>query len=468
MTAFAKTAFAKTGSPRHIAVIDIGKTNVKLALVDRAAMVELAVLTRPNRVLPGPPYPHFDTEGHWRFLLAGLAQFQALHGVDAISITTHGACAALLDADGALATPVLDYEHDGPGETAAEYDALRPAFSETGSPRLGMGLNLGAQLHWLFARDAGLADRVRQVVTWPQYWGYRLTGVLACDLSSLGCHTDLWEPGAGRFSRLVDRMGLGGKMAPPLRPDAILGPLLPAIAMNTGLAPLTPVVCGIHDSNASLLPHLLTQAGPFSVVSTGTWVVCMAIQGTTPALDEARDTLINVAADGRPVPSARFMGGREYALVRAGRAAVATEADEARVLAAGLMLFPSIIPKGGPFPGQVTRWSAAPGDYSNACQEVALSFYLALMTAECLAMIGASGAVIVEGPFAANQAYCRMLAAATARTVLRAASQTGTSIGAALLFGAPDSAVPMVATVTTANAVDYGTYARAWRATISG
>ena len=34
--------------------------------------------------------------------------------IDAISVTTHGATAALLDADGALALPVLDYEHDGP------------------------------------------------------------------------------------------------------------------------------------------------------------------------------------------------------------------------------------------------------------------------------------------------------------------------------------------------------------------
>lgn len=462
------TAFANTGSPRHIAVIDIGKTNVKLALVDRAAMVELAVLTRPNRVLPGPPYPHFDTEGHWRFLLAGLAQFQTSHGVDAISITTHGACAALLDANGALATPVLDYEHDGPRETAAEYDALRPAFSETGSPRLGMGLNLGAQLHWLFARDAGLADCVRQVVTWPQYWGYRLTGVLACDLSSLGCHTDLWEPDAGRFSRLVDRMGLHGKMAPPLRPDAGLGPLLPAIALNTGLAPLTPVVCGIHDSNASLLPHLLTQAGPFSVVSTGTWVVCMAIQGTTPAMDEARDTLINVAADGRPVPSARFMGGREYEMIRAGRASLATADDEAGVLAARLKLWPSVMAQGGPFPARKMGWSSAPGAFSDAQQEVALTFYLALMTAACLALTGAAGPVIVEGPFAANPAYCRMLAAATGRPVLRAGSQTGTSIGAALLFGAPQIPPPLVATVPAANVVDYQIYARDWRAAIGG
>ena len=455
-----------TGGPRHIAVIDIGKTNAKLALVDRAAMMELAVLTRPNRVLPGPPYPHFDVDGHWRFILDGLAQFQASHGVDGISITTHAACAALLGANGSLAAPVLDYEHDGPAETAAEYDALRPGYAVTGSPRLGVGLNLGAQLHWLLVRDPGLRDRVQHVVTWPQYWGYRLTGQLACDLSSLGCHTDLWEADTGRFSSLVVALGLQGKIADAMLPDAVLGPLLPAISDATGLSPGTPVVCGIHDSNASLLPHLLTQSAPFAVVSTGTWVVCMAVGGAAPTLDAARDVLINVAADGRPVPSARFMGGREYEMVRAGRAVVATPTDEAGVLAAGLMLWPSVVAEGGPFPGREMGWSHPPARFSDGFQEVALAFYLGLMTAECLDLTGAIGPMIVEGPFATNPAYCRMLAAAAGRPVLCAASQTGTSIGAALLFGAPENPPPMTATLLAANAVDYQTYALAWRAAI--
>lgn len=139
----------------HVAVIDIGKTNAKLALVDLADLSEIAVVTRSNTVLPGPPYPHFDVEGHWTFLLDALARFHADHGIDAISITTHGACAALLDDRGDLATPILDYEYTGPDELSAQYDALRPAFEETGSPRLAAGLNIGAQLHWLFALDDG-------------------------------------------------------------------------------------------------------------------------------------------------------------------------------------------------------------------------------------------------------------------------------------------------------------------------
>ncbi|MAY48021.1 MAG: carbohydrate kinase, partial [Rhodobacteraceae bacterium] len=219
----------------HVAVIDIGKTNAKLALVDLADLSEIAVVTRPNTVRPGPPWPHFDVEGHWNFLLEALARFHAEHGIDAISITTHGASAALLAADGSLAAPILDYEHTGPDDMAAAYDAIRPDFAETGSARLGMGLNVGAQLHWQFAVDPGLKDRTATIVTYPQYWGYRLTGVAATDVTSLGCHTDLWVPSEGRFSSLVDRLDIGDKIAPARASGDILGPVMPEVAARTGL-----------------------------------------------------------------------------------------------------------------------------------------------------------------------------------------------------------------------------------------
>ncbi|MEM7614279.1 MAG: FGGY family carbohydrate kinase, partial [Pseudomonadota bacterium] len=319
-------------SAQHVAVIDIGKTNVKLALVDLADLSEVAVLTRPNTVLPGPPWPHFDVQGHWAFLLDGLAKLQRAHGISAVSVTTHGASGALIGADGTLAAPVLDYEHCGPEDLSAAYRAIRPPFTETGSPPLAMGLNLGAQLHWQFTVDPELRARTRTIVTYPQYWGLRLTGVAATDVTSLGCHTDLWMPYAGRFSPLVDRLGIAGKLAPPRAPWEILGPVLPEIATQTGLAPATPVYCGLHDSNASLLPHLLGQEAPFSVVSTGTWVIAMSIGAARKALDPARDTLINVSALGDPVPSARFMGGREHDLAAGGPYPPPTDQDIRDVL----------------------------------------------------------------------------------------------------------------------------------------
>ena len=45
--------------------------------------------------------------------------------------------------------PVLDYEYGGADCLTDEYNALRPDFAETLSPRLPKGLTVGAQLFWL-------------------------------------------------------------------------------------------------------------------------------------------------------------------------------------------------------------------------------------------------------------------------------------------------------------------------------
>ena len=452
-------------TPRYIAVIDIGKTNAKLVLVDATDLSELEVLTRPNTVLAAPPYPHFDVDTIWRFILDGLERFQKAHGVDAISIATHGAACALIAPDGTLAAPILDYEHAGPDDMAEAYDAIRPKFSETGSPKLSLGLNLGAQLHWQFAREPGLRERTAAIVTYPQYWGHRLTGVLACDPSSLGAHTDLWNPYEGRFSSLVDVLGLADKMAPARRSAEVLGPVLPWIAVQTGLSPGTRVHCGIHDSNASLLPHVLTRSAPYSVVSTGTWVIAMTIGGKEVALEPSRDTLLNVNAFGAPVPSARFMGGREFELAMSSQTIECAEQSLDVVANGGPMLLPAMVPESGPFQGQQHSWIGTeplPGTQERAA---AVGFYLGLMTAECLTLTGHEGSVFVEGPFSRNQAFCRMLAAATNCSVSAIDDATGTGQGAALL-ALDGRALPQAEQGTTYHAKEhsmYEQYASHWR-----
>ncbi|MDS9468979.1 FGGY-family carbohydrate kinase [Paracoccus sp. MBLB3053] len=446
---------------KHVAVIDIGKTNAKLALVEAENLTEVAVVTRPNRPLPGPPWPHADIQGLWQFFTAHLASFHAEFGIDAISVTTHGAAAVLLDDTGSLAVPMLDYEHPGPEDAYAEYDKIRPDFHETGSPRLPMGLNLGAQLHWMLKTFPGLAERVAHIVTYPQYWGWRLTGVLACDMSSLGCHTDLWDPWHGRFSPLVERLGLARKMAPPRRATEVLGGLCPSVSAHTGIPTGTPVAVGIHDSNASLFSHVQGREPPFAVVSTGTWVVAMAVGGDAVGMDPARDMLVNVNALGQPVPSARFMGGREYELISCGSTACPTEEERRRVLLGKTMILPPVEPGSGPFQKGEMAWR---GRVESEREKIAaLSYYLALMTDTCLTLIGARGPTIIEGPFARNTDFLDMLAVLRGDGVEIARNATGTSVGAALLC--MSSAEPPVSRgwALPDQAEDMASYASAWR-----
>lgn len=427
---------------KRIAVLDIGKTNAKVLVLDCAIGEELDVRRRANKVIAADPYPQYDIEGLWSFFREALAELSVAPGYDAISITTHGASGVLLNAAGDLALPVLDYEYEYPEEIRAAYAELRPPFSQTFSPALSCGLNLGAQIHFQKLAFPAKFASVRTILTYPQYWAYRLTGLATNEATSLGCHTDLWLPGEGSFSSLVDRLDIREKMAPLRSAFDTLGPVKPDLAAELGLGKPVPVYCGIHDSNASLLPHLVDREAPFAVVSTGTWVINFAVGGDLEHLDPARDTLANVDAYGRAVPSSRFMGGREFELLTAEFGAIDVEAALAAmpaVLEKRLALLPNLASGSGPYPGLKSQWV---NDQSANADEkwAAACLYLALMTQTCLGLIGAKGPVFVEGPFAANAAYLEALQALLNRPVVSVSGSTGTAQGAGLLAGVKLSA----------------------------
>ena len=419
--------------PRHIAVIDIGKTNAKVVLIDSASRRQLAGESTPNLVRREAPYPHADVENLWLFISGCLKRLHAAHGIHGISITTHGATGALLGETG-LVLPILDYESDAPDASEEAYDRVRPPFAETLSPRLPNGLNWGAQLFWQSRAFPEDFAEVRAIVPYPQYWAWRLTGVLASEVTSLGCHTDLWSPDSGDFSSMVDALGWR-HLFPPIRPAAsVIGTLLPAIAAETGLPQDTPVTCGIHDSNASLLPHLGRRETPFTIISTGTWTILMSVGGDTGGLDPARDSLANVDANGSPVPTARFMGGREFdALVP--DIAEPSAADIAHVVAHDIQALPGFTPGTGPFPDKKGRWTCDPERLTPGQRNAAASLYLTLTARACLDLCGVGHSIIVEGPLARNRLFGAALARLTGVPVHASGDGTGTSLGASLLFG---------------------------------
>ncbi|MFC5462650.1 FGGY-family carbohydrate kinase [Massilia niabensis] len=387
-------------------VLDIGKTNVKLALIDAGGAV-LAEERRPNAIVHDGPYPLHDTDGIWEWMLATCRTFAGLAQVSAIVPVTHGATAALVDDDG-LVLPVLDYEAALPG---LDYDAVRPPYAQTFSPSLPVGLNLGRQLVWLAQRYPAEFARTRHILMYPQYWAWRLCGAAASEATSLGCHTDMWDPVQQRYSQLVDSMGWQPLMPPLAKPRDALGTLKPELAARTGLPASCQVLCGIHDSNASLVRYLDREGGaaPRTVLSTGTWVIAAAFGVPLEGLREEADMLANTNALGQPVACMRFMGGREFAALAGTQPVSCTFEQIEALVARGTMALPCFA-EAGPFAGRAGQVQGpAPQD---ASERFALAtLYCVLMTDYCLDALDARGPIAVEGSFTANPWFGPLLAA---------------------------------------------------------
>jgi sugar (pentulose or hexulose) kinase len=158
----------------------------------------------------------------------------------------------------------------------------------------------------------------------------------------------------------------------------------------------------------------------------------MAVGGRAP-LDPRADMLANVDVRGDPVPSARFMGGREFAILAGADPAKVTEADVAAVVASGAFALPSFSDQGGPFAGRAGRIEG-PKPATREGRAALATLYAALVTAHLLERLQAPGELIVEGGFTKTPAFAGVLAALTpGRRVVVPGSAAGAAEGAALL-----------------------------------
>ena len=415
----------ETSAPRHGAlsgVIDIGKTRCKLlVLSDAGEVVYQRQMDSKSHWVP-EGYLALDVDAIEAWLRQSLADLGPLRRrLRHLITTTHGATFAALDGDKRV-LPVADYEFEG-FDLDRSHDLAGvgdEGFPSTMSPLLARGLNLGTQLDWIERQAPDALARATCLLPYPQYWGWWLTDVRASEVSSLGCHTLLWRPTQNAFSALARTRGWDRKFAPLRRAWDVLGTVKPALAQSLGLPSDVLVHCGVHDSNACLARYLRSWPR-LTLVSTGTWVVVMAPGIPARNLDPRRDMLGNVSVRGETVPTARFMGGREFEYLCAGASPL--DADLGTVsglLDAEAYALPCFEAQGGPFAGaegsillrgEVVSREKYVETFTPRERATLASLYCADMIGWIYKELDAIGPVVLEGPFTQNPVIVEALGA---------------------------------------------------------
>ena len=451
----------------RFAVVDVGKTNAKLVIADAKDGSVLWSAVHHNRIVPGPPYSQLDVAGIEAWLIGAMAETPEKHRIGAIVPVGHGCGAVPLDAAG-TPLPACDYEEPAVEHIKAAYDREEDPFTATLTPNLPLGLNLGRQFFFIETQFPDLYRRIATILLYPQYWAWLLCGTMATEVTSLGAHSGLWRPREHQFSHQAERHEWT-KMFPPLRQAGdVLGSLRTNLAARTGWPADCKVLCGIHDSNCSYLNHMLARPvdSDFAVVSTGTWVIVMA-SGVDPArLEPARDMIGNVDAFGKIVATARYMGGREYAILAGENAPTPDAASLARAVAKGALVLPGFTPGGGPFMGRIGELVDADG--LDPIEKAALaSVYIALMSDVMIELLGTKGEVIVEGSFLLNPLFAPILAALRpGQHISTSDDRAGTIGGARLLALGAKVSQARTAPVASLSGIDLAGYRAKWRAAV--
>lgn len=103
-----------TSSAATTAVLDMGKTNVKLSVATAEGHI-LETISTPNTVRDGPPWRHNDLEGLGHWTLSELSILCRQHPVAHIIAAAYGSGGVLVgddpdgQGDGAV-LPMIDYE----------------------------------------------------------------------------------------------------------------------------------------------------------------------------------------------------------------------------------------------------------------------------------------------------------------------------------------------------------------------
>ncbi|WP_137930686.1 acetate and sugar kinases/Hsc70/actin family protein [Mesorhizobium comanense] len=407
-----------------VAVLDFGKTNSKLFVFGQDGRILDERRTQPKWI-DQAGFSVLDEASLHDWALGAVTDAAESHGVEGVTVSGHGCTFALVD-DKALTHAILDYEQEPPTEIAARIDRRIPDFAETFSPRLPLGFNYGRHMLWLQEVDPDAFAGASSILGYPQYWSWRLGGRAVSEVSYLGCHSHLWAPRRRDFSSLVDAQGWRGRMPAFERAGAVIGER----RLGGASRPIA-IHNGVHDSNAALHTYRRQALGSLTVVSTGTWVVVLNPDCPLDALDRERDMLVNVDVDGGPVPTIRFMGGREFAVISGGWQGEIPQGSVQQALDADIMALPSFAP-GGPMPDHPGRLVGREPDAGE--RAAAALLYVAMMIDLCLDLIHSKNTVIVDGGLNTGGLLAGLLAQLRlGQAFLQGASLEGSATGAAAL-----------------------------------
>ena len=453
-----------------IAVLDIGKTNKKIVLFDQDLQI---VASRKKRIDPieerGIRAENVAEIEEW--FLRTITELSRDFKIEVISVSAHGATAVCVDQNGRVTVPPVDYTQSVQSDVHTRFHTQMGTPEElqlrTATVEVRPLVNIGKSLFFLKEQFPDEFERTRYLLPYPQYFVYKLTGFPTADITSIGCHSYLWDYDRNDWSNVVDNLDLREALPEtPSLPSDIVGTITLEVAKRTGLSPRVIVTAGIHDSNSSLIPYLIARDRDFVLNSTGTWCVAMHPEREVHFQSDELGIMVfyNLSYEGSPVKTSILMGGLERETYRGileqrhgGFEDAPSDGSllEEIVGARKDFVLPSVLPGAGQFPQSVARivrfcnestvsipldeirsgkrWPELFSSPQRALGVVDLS--VALQTIVALRRVGlASGTdIFIEGGFRNNSTYLACLATLLPENrIYRTQVDEATALGAAL------------------------------------
>ena len=293
-----------------IAIFDIGKTNKKVFLFDEKYDVRLETSVQLAEIKDEDGFPCEDVEALTAWVISMLQDLIKLKDfeIKAINFSAHGASFVNVDQKGKPVTPLYNYLKPYPKHLQDSfYDTYGgDSFSVTAaSPILGH-LNSGMQLYWLKKQKPEVYEKIKYSLHLPEYISWLVTKIFVSGITSIGCHTNLWNFATNSYHGWVSQEKIIEKLAPIYPSDQVVTAMFHGHQFLSGI--------GLHDSSSALIPYLKYCTEPFVLISTGTWSISLNPFNQSPLTIEElkQDCLCYLSFEGKPIKASRLFAGQEH------------------------------------------------------------------------------------------------------------------------------------------------------------
>jgi sugar (pentulose or hexulose) kinase len=294
-------------------IFDIGKTTKKALLFDRSFHVLEEHTDRLPEVPDDDGFPGEDINLLSKWVYDAIDRFQhhPKYLVTHINFSAYGASLVHLNKEGEIMPPFYNYLKPFPDDCKErllkDYNRNNDLSTTTASPFLGL-LNSGLQLFWLKYKKKQVFDDIRTSLHFPQYFTYLISGKKFSDITSVGCHTMLWDFDKKDYHEWVDREQLRPLLPSLHHADFTLDHMLGQTPVKIGI--------GVHDSSAALMPYLAVMKEQFLLLSTGTWNICFNPfnHDSLEQNELSQDCLCFLTFDGKPIKASIIFLGHEHEL----------------------------------------------------------------------------------------------------------------------------------------------------------
>ena len=181
-----------------IAIIDVGKTNKKLLLFDEDYNLVYEHSAQLIEIVDEDGDACENIESLRLFVFESLRQVFSKKEfvVKAINFSAYGASFVYVDEEGRPLTPLYNYLKAYPEQLHEQFYSTYGGEEEmalcTASPLLG-SLNSGLQLYRIKYEKPQVFRKIRYALHLPQYISYLISNKACSDITSIGCHTHLWD-----------------------------------------------------------------------------------------------------------------------------------------------------------------------------------------------------------------------------------------------------------------------------------